>query len=76
MREANFVGKKTAAILSLFIIGLGQFYAGRLWRALAWFFGSVLILSALTFSTGFGGLALGPILSIASAWDAYSTYDD
>lgn len=69
------MGKKTAAVLSLFIIGLGQFYAGRLWRALAWFLGSVLILSALTIATGFGGLALGPLLSIASAWDAYSVYD-
>ena len=69
------MGKKTAAILSLFIIGLGQFYAGRLWRTMAWFFGSVLVLSALTIATGFGGLALGPLLSIASAWDAYSVYD-
>ncbi|HOO55075.1 MAG TPA: hypothetical protein PLM24_09215 [Methanothrix sp.] len=70
------MGKKTAAILSFFIIGLGQFYAGHLWRALAWFFGSVLILSALTLTTGFGGLAVGPFLSIASAWDAYSIYGD
>jgi len=70
------MGKKTAAILSLFIIGLGQFYAGRIWRALAWFFGSALILSALTLVTGFGGLALGPILAIASAWDAYNIYGD
>ncbi|HII06528.1 MAG TPA: hypothetical protein HA349_04220 [Methanotrichaceae archaeon] len=70
------MGKKTAAILSLLIIGLGQFYAGRFWRAVAWFLGSVLILSVLTFVTGFGGLAVGPLLSIAAAWDAYSIYGD
>ena len=73
---ASSVGKKTAASLSLFIIGLSQFYTGRLWRSLAWFFWSVLILSALTLATGFGVLAVGPLLSIASAWGAYSIYGD
>ncbi len=65
------MGKWTAAILSLLIIGLGQFYAGHLWRALAWFFGSILIVAILTMLTGIGGFIIGPILWIGCAWDAY-----
>ncbi|OPY50654.1 MAG: hypothetical protein A4E48_01806 [Methanosaeta sp. PtaU1.Bin060] len=66
------MGKWTAAILSLLIIGLGQFYAGHLWRALAWFFGSILIVALLTMLTGFGGLIVGLLLWIGCAWDAYN----
>ncbi len=65
------MGKWTAAILSLLIIGLGQFYAGHLWRALAWFFGSILVVAILTMATGIGGFIAGPILWIGCAWDAY-----
>ena len=65
------MGKWTAAILSLLIMGLGQFYAGHFWRALAWFFGSVIIVVSITMLTGFGGLIIGPILWIGCAWDAY-----
>ena len=67
----EMMGKKTAAILSLLVVGLGQFYAGRLWRAAVWFFGSILVLSILTLSTGVGGLIVAPILWIGAAWDAY-----
>jgi len=66
------MGKWTAAILSLLIIGLGQFYAGHLWRALAWFFGSILIVALLTMLIGFGGLIVGLLLWIGCAWDAYN----
>jgi len=66
------MGKWTAAILSLLIIGLGQFYAGHLWGALAWFFGSILIVALLTMLTGFGGFIVGPLLWIGCAWDAYN----
>lgn len=66
------MGKKTAAILSLLIIGLGQFYAGHFWRAVAWFFGSILIVAVLTMLTGLGGFIVAPIIWIGSAWDAYN----
>lgn len=66
------MGKKTAAILSLLIMGLGQFYAGRFWRAAAWFFGSILIVGILTMLTGFGGLIIAPLIWIGCAWDAYN----
>ncbi|NPV62694.1 MAG: hypothetical protein HPY61_08705 [Methanotrichaceae archaeon] len=69
------MGKWTAAILSLLIMGLGQFYAGHLWRALAWFFGSILIIAAATFLTGVGGLIVAPILWIWCAWDAHQQAD-
>lgn len=65
------MGKKTAAILSLLIVGLGQFYAGHFWRALAWFFGATLIVSALTVATGIGGFIAIPFIWILAAWDAY-----
>jgi hypothetical protein len=65
------MGQWTAAILSLLIIGLGQFYAGHLWRALAWFFGSILITATATFFTGIGGFIVAPTLWIWCAWDAY-----
>ena len=65
------MGKKTAAILSLLIVGLGHFYAGHFWRALAWFFGAMLIVSALMVTTGIGGLIAVPIIWIIAAWDAY-----
>jgi hypothetical protein len=66
------MGKKTAAILSLLIMGLGQFYAGRFWRAAAWFFGSILIVGILTMLTGIGGLIIAPFIWIGCAWDAYN----
>lgn len=66
------MGKKTAAILSLLIAGLGQFYAGHLWRATAWFVGSILIIGILTLLTGIGGAIAVPIIWIACAWDAYN----
>jgi TM2 domain-containing membrane protein YozV len=66
------MGKKTAAILSMLIMGLGQFYAGHFWRALVWFFGSILALGALSVASGIGGLIVAPIIWIACAWDAYS----
>jgi TM2 domain-containing membrane protein YozV len=70
------MGKKTAAILSLLIVGLGQFYAGRFWRAAAWFFGSIILLAILGLTTGIGGLIVAPILWIGSAWDAYRIAGD
>jgi hypothetical protein len=66
------MGKKTAAILSQLIAGLGQFYAGHLWRAIAWFVGSILIIGFLTLLTGIGGAMAVPIIWIACAWDAYN----
>jgi TM2 domain-containing membrane protein YozV len=66
------MGKKTAAILSLLIIGLGQFYAGHFWRAVAWFFGSILIVGILSMLTGIGGIISAPIIWIGCAWDAYN----
>lgn len=66
------MGKKTAAILSLLIIGLGQFYAGHFWRAAAWFFGSILIVSILTMTTGVLEFIAAPIIWIACTWDAYN----
>lgn len=68
----NTMGKKTAAILSLLIAGLGQFYAGHLWRAVAWLLGSFLIVGVLTVHTGIVGLMLIPLISIGCAWDAYN----
>jgi len=71
------MGKKTAAILSLLIIGLGQFYAGHFWRGAAWFFGSILVITILTFSTaGIGGFIVAPIFWIGAAWDAYKIAGD
>jgi hypothetical protein len=66
------MGKKTAAILSLLIAGLGQFYAGHFWRAMGWFVGSILIIGILTLHTGIGGAVAVPIIWIACAWDAYN----
>ncbi|MDD2837024.1 MAG: hypothetical protein PHY05_12855 [Methanothrix sp.] len=66
------MGKWTAAILSLLIIGLGQFYAGHFWRALCWFFGSILIVALLAMLTGIGGVIVGLFLWIGCAWDAYN----
>jgi hypothetical protein len=66
------MGKWTAAILSLLIIGLGQFYTGHFWRALCWFFGSILIVALLAMFTGIGGVIVGLFLWIGCAWDAYN----
>jgi hypothetical protein len=66
------MGKWTAAILSLLIMGLGQFYAGHFWRAVGWFFGAILIVALLTLLTGIGGLIVAPFLWIGCAWDAYN----
>lgn len=66
------MGKKTAAILSLLVAGLGQFYAGHFWRAVAWFFGGIFVVAVLTFLTGIGGVIAGAIIWIACAWDAYN----
>ena len=65
------MGKKTAAILSLLIVGLGQFYAGHFWRAAAWFFGTMIIVAFLVTITGIGGLIIAPFIAIVAAWDAY-----
>lgn len=46
--------------------------AAHLWRALGWFFGSILIVALLTMLTGFGGLIVGLLLWIGCAWDAYN----
>ena len=70
------MGKMTAAVLSLLIVGLGQFYAGRFWRALAWFFGSILIISISTLTTGVGGFLVLPLIWIFSAGDAYNVYQN
>jgi hypothetical protein len=66
------MGKKTAAVLSLLITGLGQFYAGHFWRAVAWFFGGIFIVAALTFLTGIGGIIAWAVIWIACTWDAYN----
>ena len=66
------MGKKTAAILSLLIVGLGQFYAGHFWRAMAWFFGSILVVATLTMAIGIGGFIAATIIWIACALDAYN----
>ena len=68
----DIMGKKTAAILFLLIAGLGQFYAGHLWRAIAWFVGSILITGFPILLTGIGGAIVVPIIWIACAWDAYT----
>jgi len=65
------MGKWTAAILSLLIVGLGQLYAGHFWRAMAWFFGSILIVVLLTALTGVGGFIVAPFLWIGCACDVY-----
>ena len=60
-----------AMVLSLLLPGLGQAYQGRLWRALIWFGGTVLIAVVL----GRGGdntslaLAMGTAIAVASALD-------
>jgi TM2 domain-containing membrane protein YozV len=66
------MGKWTAAILSLLFMGLGQFYAGHFWRALCWFFGSILVVAFLTMLTGIGGFIVAPILWIGCSPDAYN----
>jgi TM2 domain-containing membrane protein YozV len=61
------MGKLTAAILSLIVPGLGQFYSGRIWRGLAVFM--------LTGVVGFltGGIGLAAMMIIAAV-DAYNIY--
>ena len=60
-----------AVILSLLLPGLGQAYQGRLWRALIWFGGTVLIAVVV----GRGGddptlaLSMGTAIAVASAVD-------
>lgn len=54
----------TAAVLSLFVPGVGQIYNGTLWRALFW------LIVTPGFWIGTGGL-LGWICHLASAWTAY-----
>jgi hypothetical protein len=70
------MGKITAAVLSLLIVGLGQFYAGHFWRAVAWFFGGILIISISTFTMGIGCFLIVPLIWIGSAWDAYNVYQE
>jgi len=65
------MGKITAAILSLLVAGLGQFYAGQFWRACAWFFGAIILGTILVVITGGVGIILLPLVPIASAIDAY-----
>ena len=56
-------------VLSLLLPGLGQAYQGRLWRALIWFGGTVLIAVVV----GRGGddttlaLSMGTAIAVASA---------
>jgi hypothetical protein len=64
--------KWTAAILSLLIIGLEQFYAGHFWRALCWFLGSILVVALLSMLTVTGVFIVAPILWIECAWSAYN----
>ncbi|MCA9736746.1 MAG: DUF5683 domain-containing protein [Gemmatimonadota bacterium] len=54
----------TAAVLSLFVPGVGQIYNGTLFRALFW------LIITPGFWIGTGGL-LGWICHLASAWTAY-----
>lgn len=54
----------TAAVLSLFVPGVGQIYNGTLFRALFW------LIVTPGFWIGTGGL-LGWICHLASAWTAY-----
>jgi len=61
------MGKFTAAFLSLLVPGLGQFYAGRLWRGVLIFLLTALV-GLLTM-----GLAL-PLMWIVAVVDAYMVY--
>ena len=60
-----------AMVLSLLLPGLGQAFQGRLWRALIWFGGTVLIAVVV----GRGGddptlaLSMGTAIAVASALD-------
>jgi TM2 domain-containing membrane protein YozV len=63
------MGKITAAVLSILIPGLGQFYAGRLWRGLGIFFATGIV-GLLT-----GGFGL-PIMYLIAALDAYLIYKE
>jgi hypothetical protein len=60
-----------AVILSLLLPGLGQAYQGRLWRALIWFGGTVVIAVVV----GRGGddttlaLSMGTSIAVLSALD-------
>lgn len=62
------MGKITAAFLSLLFPGLGQFYAGRMWRG----FGILLLVVGLSLLTGGLGYTL---LILLAAYDAYQVYD-
>lgn len=58
-----------AAILSFFIVGLGQFYSGRAVRGLAWFVSAV-ILAAILSLTVVGVVLVIPVW-LANIYDAY-----
>ena len=55
----------TAAVLSLFIPGVGQFYNGAFWRGIFW------LIITPGFWIGSGGL-LGWVCHLISAYTAYS----
>ena len=54
-----------AVILSLLLPGLGQAYQGRLWRALIWFGGTILI--AIVVGQGSDNTALALSMGLAIA---------
>ena len=55
----------TAAILSLFIPGVGQIYNGCIWRGIFW------LIITPGFWIGTGGM-LGWVCHVISAWTAYN----
>ncbi len=55
----------TAAVLSFFVPGVGQFYNGCFWRGLFW------LIVTPGFWLGTGG-TLGWVCHIWSAWSAYT----
>lgn len=55
----------TAAVLSFFVPGVGQFYNGCFWRGLFW------LIVTPDFWLGTGG-TLGWICHLWSAWSAYA----
>jgi len=55
----------TAAVLSLFIPGVGQIYNGCIWRGIFW------LIITPGFWIGTGGM-LGWVCHVISAWTAYN----
>lgn len=65
MSEAEQPNPGTAAVLSFFISGLGQFYNGAFWRGLFWL---IVTPGLWIFSAGF----FGWVCHIVSSYTAYS----